>query len=196
MSSDIENTSESEIDLSGQVLIAMPGMADPRFAQSVVFMCAHSEDGAMGLVINKPTDELKLHDLLEQLEIKTGPETRETPVHFGGPVEHGRGFVLHEHGYHSAISTMDVNTQFAMTATLDILEDFADGRGPERAILALGYAGWGPGQLESEIAQNGWLTAEADQMLVFETADANKWEAALSKLGVSALALSADAGHA
>ncbi len=185
-----------DIDLNGKLLIAMPEMGDPRFAYSVVFLCAYSEEGAMGLIVNKPTDELRLGDLLEQLSIKEGDEARDLPVHFGGPVEHGRGFVLHDYGYHSAISTMDVDEQFAMTATLDILEDFADGRGPSRAILALGYAGWGPGQLESEIGQNAWLTVEADSELVFNMPDAEKWEGALKKLGVNALTLSASGGRA
>ncbi|MGQ3488353.1 YqgE/AlgH family protein [Roseovarius pacificus] len=184
------------IDLTGKLLIAMPGMGDPRFEHSVIFMCAHSDEGAMGLVINKPTRDLQFKDLLEQLSIKPGPDLREMAVHFGGPVEHGRGFVLHDYGYHSSISTLDVNDDFAMTATLDILEDLAEGRGPARVIMALGYAGWGPGQLESEIAQNGWLTCDADRGLVFDTPDPEKWEGALNKLGISALTLSADAGRA
>lgn len=185
-----------QIDLNAKLLIAMPGMGDPRFAHSVVFICAHSDEGAMGLVINKPTGELRLLDLLEQLSITTASDMRPRSVHFGGPVESGRGFVLHEYGYHSSISTMDIDDHFAMTATLDVLEDLAQGRGPNRAIVALGYAGWGPGQLESEISQNGWLTCDADVDLVFDTADASKWEAALQKLGISALALSAESGRA
>lgn len=186
----------SDIDLNGKLLIAMPDMGDPRFAYSVVFMCAYSEEGSMGLIINKPTEDLRLNDMLDQLSIKQGDDMRDLPVHFGGPVEHGRGFVLHDQTYHSSISTLEVNAEFSMTATLDILEDLADGRGPPKLILALGYAGWGPGQLENEIAQNGWLTCDADHELIFDTADAEKWEAALQKLGVSALTLSADAGHA
>ncbi len=185
-----------DIDLTGKLLIAMPGMMDPRFAHSVVFMCAHSAEGSMGLVINKPTEDLRLRDLLEQLSIEVTHNTRDMPVHFGGPVEHGRGFVLHEYGYHSVISTLNVNDEFAMTATMDILEDMAEGRGPQNIVMALGYAGWGPGQLEGEIAQNGWLTCDADRDLVFETADISKWEGALKKLGINPLALSADAGHA
>ncbi|MDT8327598.1 MAG: YqgE/AlgH family protein [Roseovarius sp.] len=184
------------MDLTGKMLIAMPGMADPRFGNAVVFLCAHSSDGAMGLIINKPTRDLRMRDLFEQLSIKLSDDARELPVYFGGPVEHGRGFVLHERGYNSAISTLNVNDDFAMTATLDILEDLADGRGPAKALLALGYAGWGPGQLEAELAQNGWLTCESHQALVFDTADPDKWEAALAQLGVSALMLSSDAGHA
>ena len=185
-----------QIDLTGKLLIAMPGMGDPRFAHAVIYICAHSEDGAMGLMINKPTDDLRLRDLLEQLSIKSTPDTRDIKVHFGGPVEHGRGFVLHDYGYHSSISTLDVNEDFAMTATLDILEDLAEGRGPGKALMALGYAGWGPGQLEAEISENGWLTCEADHDLVFQTSDTQKWEKALETLGISALALSAEAGHA
>lgn len=185
-----------EIDLTGKLLIAMPGMGDPRFDHSVIFMCAHSDEGAMGLLINKPTGDLRLADLFEQLIITPTPDARDCRVHFGGPVEHGRGFVLHEHGYHSAISTLEISDDFAMTATLDILEDLAEGRGPSKVVIALGYAGWGPGQLEGEIAQNGWLTCEADARLVFETADADKWEGALQTLGISPLTLSADAGRA
>lgn len=184
------------MNLNGKLLIAMPGMGDPRFAHSVIFICAHSPDGAMGIVINKPTIELRLSDLLEQLSIPMETGMLNRPVHFGGPVESGRGFVLHEKGYHSSISTMDVDDSFAMTATLDILEDLAQGRGPLKAIIALGYAGWGPEQLEAEIAQNGWLTCESDPGLVFDLADPTKWEAALKTLGIDALALSADAGRA
>ena len=185
-----------ETDLTGKLLIAMPDMGDPRFAHSVVLICAYSEDGAMGLVINKPTTDLRLADLLQQLGITQGPDARDLPVHFGGPVEHGRGFVLHDRGYHSSISTLDVNADFAMTATIDILEDLAQGRGPTQALITLGYAGWGPGQLEAEIAQNGWLTCEADRELVFDTPDSLKWKAALQRLGVNALALSGAGGRA
>ncbi len=185
-----------DMELNGKLLIAMPEMGDPRFAYSVIFMCAYSDEGAMGLIVNKPTNDLGLSDLLEQLSIEQGDKARALPVHFGGPVEHGRGFVLHDAGYRSSISTLGVNDSFAMTATLDILEDLARGEGPSKVILALGYAGWGPGQLESEIAQNAWLTVDADQTLVFDTPDAEKWEAALKKLGVSALTLSTEAGRA
>jgi len=185
-----------DVDLTGKILIAMPGMSDPRFAQAVVFLCAHSSDGAMGLVLNKPTDELRMHDLLEHLSIAPGPEMRDLPVHFGGPVEHGRGFVLHDDGYRSEIATLEVMAGFGLTATLDILEELAAGRGPDKALLALGYAGWGPDQLEAELARNDWLTCEADSALVFDTPCARKWEAALSRLGVSPLMLSSDGGRA
>lgn len=186
----------SEIELDGKLLIAMPGMGDPRFSNSVVFICAHSAEGAMGLIVNKRADDLRLRDLFDQLKIDTARSARDLPVHFGGPVEHGRGFVLHDYGYRSTISTLDVNDEFAMTATLDILEDLAAGRGPVRNIVALGYAGWGPGQLEDEIGQNAWLTVEADKAIVFDADDHGKWEAALAKLGVSAVTLSSDAGRA
>lgn len=186
----------SQIDLNGKLLIAMPGMGDPRFEQALVFMCAHSEDGAMGLIVNKPADDLRLNDLFEQLDIPREPEARDLPVHFGGPVEHGRGFVLHDYGYHSAISTLDVNDAFAMTATLDILEDLAAGRGPVHNIVALGYTGWGPGQLEQELARNAWLTVDADSDLVFTAPNAEKWESALNKMGISSLTLSAESGRA
>lgn len=185
-----------DLDLTGKLLIALPGMGDPRFANAVVLICAHSPEGGMGLIINKPTDDLSMRDLLDQLSITPGEDLRNLPVHFGGPVEHGRGFVLHDSGYVSAISTLEVSEDFAMTATLDILEDLAEGRGPAKALIALGYAGWGPGQLEDELAQNGWLTCDADADLVFATKDARKWETALDRLGVSALMLSSDGGRA
>jgi putative transcriptional regulator len=185
-----------ELDLTGKLLIALPGMGDPRFVNAVVFICAHSPGGGMGLIINKPTDELWMRDLLDQLSITPGEGLRNLPVHFGGPVEHGRGFVLHDAAYVSAISTLAVSEDFAMTATLDILEDLAEGRGPTNALIALGYAGWGPGQLEAELTQNGWLTCDADADLVFATDDARKWETALDRLGVSALMLSSDGGRA
>lgn len=186
----------SEIDLNGKLLVAMPSMTDPRFEQSVVFVCAHSNEGAMGLIINKQADDLRLRDLFDQLKIDQSSKARDMPVHFGGPVEHGRGFVLHDYGYRSTISTLDVNDDFAMTATLDILEDLASGRGPVRNIIALGYAGWGPGQVESEISQNAWLTVDADKAIVFDADDGGKWQAALAKLGINALMLSSEAGRA
>ena len=184
------------MELTGKLLIAMPGMGDPRFGHSVVFMCAHSPDGAMGLIINKPTGDLQLKDLLEQLSIEIRPGARRMPIHFGGPVEHGRGFVLHGRAYESSISTLAVNDSFAMTATLDILEDMARGGGPDAAVIALGYAGWGPGQLEQEIAHNGWLICDATPNLVFHTPNVEKWSEALGALGINPLALSSEAGHA
>lgn len=191
-----DTASLNGMDLTGRMLIAMPGMADPRFEQSLIFVCAHSDEGAMGLVVNKMADDLKLKDLLEQLEIDAAPGARRLPIHYGGPVESGRGFVLHDAGYASSISTLAVTADFGMTATLDILEDMASGEGPDAALIALGYAGWGPGQLEDEIAENGWLICDASPRLIFGTANEGKWAAALETLGISPLALSAESGTA
>ena len=184
------------LDLTGKLLIAMPAMGDVRFARAVVLICAHSEDGAMGLIINKPVADLSLRGLLDQVGITMSPGLHDRPVHFGGPAEHARGFVLHSGDYRSRITTLPVAEMFGMTATVDVLEDMGAGHGPDRAIVALGYAGWGPGQLEGELAQNGWLTVDATPDLVFGTPDAGKWEAALRRLGVDALALSSAAGRA
>lgn len=192
----VMETSSDVPHLDGKLLIAMPAMSDPRFARSVIYMCAHSAEGAMGLVVNKPAPELDINDLLEQLDIPTSDRTREIRVHMGGPVEHGRGFVLHSGDYTSDASTLQVNAEFGMTATLDILHDISKGGGPTDCLLALGYAGWGPGQLEGELQANGWLTAEATPELVFGRVDADKWEAALASLGISPSFLSASGGTA
>ena len=185
-----------EMDLSGKFLIAMPGMGDIRFEKSVVYLCAHSDDGALGLIINKPAPELSFGDLLEQLDINTPCGVPDICVHFGGPVEHGRGFVLHSGDYSAASSTLLVDERIGMTATLDILQDIASGQGPEASLLALGYSGWGPGQLEDEIAQNGWLTCESVPEIVFDRENDSKWERALAVLGIDPLSLSAAAGRA
>ena len=187
---------QDRLDLTGKLLIAMPAMGDPRFARSVVFICAHSEDGAMGLIVNKPASDLSLRGLLDQVSISMTRDMADRPVHYGGPVENARGFVLQSGEYSSLVTTLQVSAPFGMTATVDVLEDLAAGFGPDRAIVALGYAGWGPGQLEAEIAQNGWLTGDASSDLVFATPDAAKWEAALRGLGIDALALSSAAGRA
>ena len=182
--------------LEGKLLIAMPGMGDPRFEKSVIFLCAHSADGALGLIVNKPAPDLSFANLLKQLEIEVPALLRDVPVYFGGPVESGRGFVLHSGDYASEASTLQVSEQFGMTSTLDVLEDLARDTGPANALLALGYAGWGPGQVEDEILQNGWLTCDASLQLVFNNDEDTKWMAALATLGVDALMLSADAGRA
>ena len=181
--------------LTGQLLVAMPTMADPRFERSVIYLCAHSSEGAMGLVVNKLAGSLTFPDLLEQLGID-GPDAREDiRVHFGGPVETGRGFVLHSAEYLQD-SSLQVNDAFALTATVDILRDLAYGSGPRQALLALGYAGWGPGQLDQETQKNGWLHVEADELLVFDGGLEDKWDRAIRKLGFDAAMLSGDAGHA
>lgn len=188
--------SSDSIDLTGKLLIAMPGMGDPRFDRSVIFICEHSPKGAMGLIVNKPIPDLPFPKLLEQLDIAVGPGARQIRVHFGGPVENGRGFVLHSASYPGSEGTLRVDDRFAMTATLDVLEDISAGEGPDQALLALGYAGWGPGQLEDEIAQNGWLTCDASPEIVFAADDATKWERALRTMGIEALTLSSAAGRA
>ncbi|MCU9848588.1 YqgE/AlgH family protein [Defluviimonas sp. WL0024] len=184
------------MNLSGKLLIAMPGMGDPRFDHSVVFICAHSGDGAMGLIVNKPARDLSFDQLQEQLGITRTDRSKAIRVHFGGPVEHARGFVLHSADYGGEGTTLQVDDHFGMTATLDILEAIAQGRGPSESILALGYAGWGPGQLEGEILSNGWLTCDANPDLVFSDQDERKWTRALKTLGVDPLTLSSAAGHA
>jgi putative transcriptional regulator len=176
----------------------MPQMQDPRFARSVVYLCAYSEEaGAMGLVVNKTIDALTIDELYTHLKIEPvrHGSNRPQPVHFGGPVDPGRGFVLHSVDYQEE-GTLGICDEFAMTATLDILRAMSKGEGPRQTLLALGYAGWAPGQLDAEIQANGWLSVAADAGLVFGEADERKWERALAKLGVSPSMLSGDAGHA
>ncbi|MEO0402370.1 MAG: YqgE/AlgH family protein [Pseudomonadota bacterium] len=190
------NPFEHALDLTGALLVAMPGMSDVRFDRSVIFVCAHSQDGAMGLMVNKPAADMELSALLRHLEIASPAAPRDVPVHLGGPVETSRGFVLHSEDYRSKLQTLSVAEGFGMTATIDVLEDLAAGEGPARALVMLGYAGWGPGQLEGEIARNGWLTAEADAELVFGTRDDDKWMGAVKSLGIDPLGLSGAAGRA
>ena len=184
------------MNLSGKLLIAMPGMQDPRFEKSVVYICSHSDEGAMGLIVNKPTPQIEFADLLERLDIPTNQSGLDTGIYFGGPVETSRGFVLHSTDYQIGGTTLVVDDQFAMTATRDVLKDLANGQGPDNAILALGYSGWGAGQLENELLQNGWLSCDADAGVVFDMTNTMKWVGALKILGVDALALSATAGRA
>ena len=182
--------------LTGELLVAMPQMMDPRFARSVVYICAHSEEaGAMGLVVNKLIASLTMDELFAHLKLEPSEVGRSRPVHFGGPVEPGRGFVLHTADYREE-ATLPVSEEFAVTATLDILRAIGRGEGPRRNLLALGYAGWAPGQLDAEIQANGWLSVEADAELVFDDDDDGKWQRALAKLGVDLTMLSTDAGHA
>ena len=196
LSSPILRYMEPSDSLEGKLLIAMPGMGDPRFEHSVVFMCAHSGDGALGLIVNKPAPELRFATLIKQLGMEVGDPKRDIRIHFGGPVENGRGFVLHSSDYRSEGATLQVDKTFGMTATMDVLEQIAKGEGPDSALLALGYSGWGPGQLESEILQNGWLTCDAAPEIVFGEDDDRKWSDALKTLGVDPLMLSGTAGRA
>ena len=181
--------------LTGQLLVAMPAMGDPRFSRSVIYMCVHNEEGAMGLIINKIADALSFQELLIQLDIKKLGGAPQIPIHFGGPVDTGRGFVLHSSEYNRD-GTIKVAEGMALTATIDILQDIAEKRGPEKFLLALGYAGWGVGQLDSEIQQNAWLHVPADPELTFGQDNEGKWEHAIAKIGVNLSLLSGEAGHA
>mmetsp|Transcript_23855 Transcript_23855/g.43185 ORF Transcript_23855/g.43185 Transcript_23855/m.43185 type:complete len:191 (+) Transcript_23855:60-632(+) len=187
---------DAPLDLTGALLVAMPGMGDPRFDRSVIFLCAHSADGAMGLIVNKPVHDMALGDLLDQLDIQSNGPAHTARVYVGGPVETARGFVLHSADYRSRLKTLSIDDTFGMTATLDVLEDIAHGEGPAQAQVMLGYAGWGPGQLESEIARNGWLTVQARSDLVFGADDDAKWIEAVKSLGIDPLGLSGAAGRA
>lgn len=189
--------------LDGQFLIAMPSVEESNFTRTVVYLCAHSSDGAMGLIINKPMTNLTFRELLIQLEIVGEDAPIKLPatagsmrVHRGGPVETGRGFVLHTSDYHLENSTLPIDEAISLTATLEILKAIAEGRGPEHALLALGYAGWGPGQLESEIQANGWLTTTADPAIIFEGDLDTRYVRALATMGIDPALLSSESGHA
>lgn len=183
--------------LVGQFLVAMPSMADPRFERSVIYMCAHSPEEAMGLIINKPVDDLCFADILKQLDIKPrSPTSSDIYVHRGGPVGVQRGFVLHSTDYHQDDGTMKVSGNVALSATTEILRAIAEGSGPDQYFMALGYAGWGPGQLDEEIKNNAWLNVPADAGILFSLDCEKKWDSALAKLGISAHMLSGQAGHA
>lgn len=189
--------------LDGKFLIAMPALDGSDFARSVIYICAHSPEGAMGLVINKPLEHLTFPDLLVQLEIipeerriRLPSAARAMRVHRGGPVDAGRGFVLHSSDFHLDASTLPVSEELSLTATVEILKAIADGRGPEHSLLMLGYAGWAPGQLESEIQDNGWLITDADPEIIFGAADDERYRKALASLGVDLAALSPVSGRA
>lgn len=182
--------------LEGKLLIAMPGMGDPRFEGSVIYMCAHSPAGAMGLIINKPIEGLGFQDLLRRLDLPVSERVPNSPVLFGGPVETERGFVLHSGEYEGAESTLPVSPDISLTATLDILRAISQGRGPRHAVFALGYAGWSAGQIESEIQGNGWIHCDPDNSLIFGEEMESKWSVALRKLGIDISGLSAHAGRA
>ena len=191
----MSDTVEGAGYLTGELLVAMPQMQDPRFARTVVYICAHTADGAMGLVVNKLVDSVSFPDLLEQLNITGRSTARDIRIHFGGPVETGRGFVLHTPDYVQD-ATLVIDDTMALTATVDILKAIADGTGPRSSLLALGYAGWAPGQLDDEIQANGWLSVPADRQLVFGEDLDSKWERAMGKMGIDFSMLSGDAGHA
>jgi len=181
--------------LNGQLLIAMPGIGDPRFERALILVCAHDSRHAMGIAVNRPVEGLSVPDLLERLEIEAGETAPDGAVLLGGPVEMERGFVLHT-GDYRAEHSLDVEGGLALTTTREVLEAMAGENAPRRAILALGYAGWGAGQLEREIRENVWLTVDADEALVFDEDHETKWTRALGKLGVDPKFLSAEAGRA
>lgn len=189
--------------LDGNLLIAMPAMSDPRFVRSVIYLCAHSSEGAMGIIINQHAPHISFCDLLEQLNITPTGERIQMPVklrdmavHVGGPVETGRGFVLHSSDYFAENSTLPIDEGVSLTATVDILRAIAKGDGPHHALLALGYAGWAPGQLENEIQSNGWLHCPADCDLIFGNDIDDKYQRALGKIGIDPARLTSQAGHA
>lgn len=181
--------------LTGQLLIAMPAMQDPRFSQSVIFICAHNPDGAMGVVLNRPIRAPKFPELLQQLGVEPNPPQRELAVSVGGPVDDQRGFVLHSPDW-TGEGSMDVDGTHVLSANLDILRAVAAGEGPQLARLVLGYAGWGAGQLDAEIRQNAWLNVAADDAIIYDTGYATKWQRALAKLHIDPAQLSSGAGHA
>jgi len=189
----------SRIDLTNQFLIAMPGMGGEAFERSVVYLCEHNEKGALGLVINKPID-IKLKNLFEKVELKLDrEELAEQPVFFGGPVSTERGFVLHDKRGEQALpynSTLSVPGGLDMTTSKDVLEALADGSGPHRVLITLGYSGWDAGQLEDELGRNGWLTVDADPAVIFDTPVDKRYDRALSLLGIDPRMLSQEAGHA
>jgi putative transcriptional regulator len=185
----------AEMILTGQLLIAMPTLLDQRFARSVIYLCAHTDEGAMGLVLNRPLAAPSFSDLLRQLGVDPVPPARSIHLCQGGPVDHGRGFVLHSTDW-TGDGSLRVDDQTALTASLDVLKAIAGGGGPRLGVLALGYAGWGPGQLEQEMAQNSWLSAPADPALLYDDDHETKWRRALAKLRVDPLLLSPAAGHA
>jgi putative transcriptional regulator len=187
--------SPSDTSLTGQVLIAMPGLPDPEFAKSVIYLCSHSPEGAMGIIVNRPINTPSFADLLGQLEVSPTPPARAIALCQGGPVDLSRGFVLHSADW-TGDGSLRVDSDVALTASIDVLTAIANGGGPREGILALGYANWGPGQLDDEIRQNSWLNAQADTDLLFDADHDSKWARAMAKLHVQPGRLSSLSGHA
>lgn len=191
-----DDTHVADRFLGGKLLIATPMIGDPRFDRSVILMCDHSDEHAMGIIINKPVSGLRLPELFDQLGIETDTTAPDRAVLLGGPVERDRGFVLHSNDFAADGSTLPVSAGIGLTATKDILEAIASDHPPRRSILALGYAGWGPGQLEDELTANAWLVADPDEALIFSDTNDDKWEKALAIIGISPEHLSSLSGHA
>lgn len=181
--------------LTGQLLIAMPAIDDERFAQSVIYLCAHTDEGAMGIVLNRPLRKPTFEGLLRQLDVAPTPPARRIQLCQGGPVDHARGFVLHTADW-TGDGSLRVDERVALTASLDVLKALAEGAGPREGLLALGYASWGPGQLDAEMQQNVWLSAPAGLELLFDTEHDTKWRRALASLRIDPLLLSGVAGRA
>lgn len=186
-------------NLAGRLLLAMPSLGDPRFQRAVIFVCAHDEKGAMGLVINHALPGLDIAQLMKQLHIEPGATPDEKMIHFpvlnGGPVETARGFILHSSDY-SQPDTVRIDEHFSVTGTIDALKAIASGDGPDKMLFVLGYAGWSAGQLDQELQENAWLVTEADPDLIFTTDVDTKWNAAVRKIGIDPAMLSSDAGRA
>jgi putative transcriptional regulator len=184
-----------QLDLSHHFLIAMPAMTDPFFAKSLTYVCEHNEEGALGIVVNRPTD-LTLGELFAQIKVPLGQEgLKDVPVHFGGPVQTDRGFVLHDPIGHWQ-STLSINDKVGLTTSKDILQAVGEGLGPHKLLVTLGYAGWGQGQLEQELSQNAWLTVKASEDILFYLPAEERLPAAMALLGIDYASLSEDAGHA
>jgi putative transcriptional regulator len=181
--------------LAGQILVAMPKMQDPRFAQSVIFLCAHTADGAMGIVVNRPIARPDFGDLLKQLDIQPVPPARDISICTGGPVDNNRGFVLHSTDWMTE-GSLEVDDHYVLTASLDVLRAIAEGGGPKQAFLAMGYAGWDAQQLDEEILQNAWLNVPADAAIIYDSDHKTKWTRALAKLRINPGMLSGEAGRA
>ena len=181
--------------LTGQFLLAMPHMEDPRFEKAVIFICGHDLNGAMGLVVNKPLGDLTLKGLLDYLNLPQESIKRDLPIYFGGPIDTGRGFVLHTDDF-THPGTVELGNHIALTATVDVLQSIAEGDGPKECILAMGYVGWGPGILDSELHSNRWLQVEADPKILFEVPLEEKWAKTISKLGITPESLSDELGQA
>ena len=186
---------EKENTLTGKLLLAMPSMGDPRFSRAVIFICAHDENGAMGIVLNHPLEGVALTELFEQLEIDSDPANDEIPVMSGGPVEKARGFILHTKEFRQE-DTVDIDEEFAVTGTIDALKAIATGEGPKQMLFALGYAGWSAGQLDEEMHHNAWLVVDPDKAIVFDVEPEDRWEKAINKLGIEPGMLSSESGRA
>jgi putative transcriptional regulator len=188
----INNSTEGY--LTGQLLVATPALNDSYFHKAVIYILSHSEEGAMGIVVNHVIQNLSSSLILSHLNINQSDQHKDMPIHFGGPIESQRGFVLHTRDYN--IDTFQLDTPIALSSNLQILKEIALGNGPHKSLFALGYAGWEAGQLEAEIAENSWINLPATEELVFDVTNSNKWEIAVGSLGINALRFSAQAGHA